>query len=486
MESILKTNQDEKFDVVVIGAGAAGYAAAIAAHQSGAKVLVIEKCTSDTAGGNTRVSGGGWFVNLDKVKAATYLRSLCAEYTLSEDVIEAWATETKRNSDWLRSLGAKVVTSKDYHTTPEYPELEGSDCYGGMDLIDDELGNFSLYNFLHSTVIKLGISVRFSTAALALVQEPETGRVTAVEVEQNGQKHTLMARGGVVLASGGFEANEDMVRNYLGLADTVLWGSQANTGDGHRMAQKIGADLWNMQSMLTITGIKGDGKAGYYLALPTPQGPNSYLYVAPDARRFADESAWPRHGHVVHHGRYERFPLHSMHMIFDEKMRRAGPLSPPSDILPIGWQALMTGYNWSKDNSAEIEKGWILQADSIAELAALLSLNSDRLKETIQQYNEACSAGRDTQFGRLPNTLDPITEPPYYAIVSPPLLGWTNGGPRRDGRGRVLDPYKNPIQGLYAAGSVSSTYSWGKDGGFHIADALAFGRIAGKEAASSI
>lgn len=482
----MEIHDGETFDVVVVGAGAAGYAAALAAHQSGAKILVVEKCARDTAGGNTRVSGGGWFVNVDEARAATYLRSLCADFALPADVVEAWAAETGRTSDWLRSLGANVVTSREYHTSPEYPELEGSDCYGGMDLIDAELGNFSLYNFLTTTVLNQGIAVRFATSAVELVQEPDRGAVVGVRVQHEGKWYSVGARGGVVLATGGFEANEEMVRNYLGLADTVLWGSQANTGDGHRMAQKVGADLWNMQSMLTITGIKGDGKAGYYLALPTPQGPNSYLYVAPDARRFADESAWPRHGHVVHHGRYERFPLHTMHMIFDEKLRRAGPLSPPPEILPIGWRALMEGYSWSADNSAEIDNGWIIRANTVAELADALSLDKDMLEDTVTRYNEACRSGVDSMFGRLPGTLDPISEPPYYALCSPPLLGWTNGGPRRDGRGRVLDPYMNPIEGLYAAGSVSSTYSWGKDGGFHIADALAFGRIAGREAASNI
>lgn len=485
-EKNVKGHHDETFDVVVIGAGAAGYAAALAAKQAGADVLILEKCARDLAGGNTRLSGGGWFVNLSAAKSANYLRSLCAEFTLPDDVVEVWAEETARNSDWLRALGANVVTSADYHITPEYPELQGSDCYGGMDLINGELGNCSLYDFLSTSVHKCGIDVRFATPALALMQEPENGSVIGVRVNHEGREYAVGARGGVILATGGFEANEAMVRNYLGLADTILWGTHANTGDGHRMAQKVGADLWNMQSMLTITGIKGAGKAGYYLALPTPQGPNSYLYVAPDARRFADESAWPRHGHVVHHGRYERFPLHAMHMIFDEKLRRAGPLSPPPSVLPIGWQALMQGYSWSADNTVEIEKGWIIQANTIAELADLLSLDNEALEATVNQYNEACTSGADSVFGRLSSTLDPISEPPYYAIASPPLLGWTNGGPRRNGRGQVLDPYGHPVKGLYAAGSVSSTYSWGKDGGFHIADALAFGRVTGREAASAV
>ena len=94
------------------------------------------------------------------------------------------------------------------------------------------------------------------------------------------------------------------------------------------------------------------------------------------------------------------------------------------------------------------------------------------------------AAGVDDQFHRHPRTLTPIDQPPYYAFTSAPLLGWTNGGPRRNERAQVLDPFGRVIPGLYAAGTVSSTYSWCKDGGFHIADALAFGRVAGRTAAA--
>ena len=145
---------------------------------------------------------------------------------------------------------------------------------------------------------------------------------------------------------------------------------------------------------------------------------------------------------------------------------------------------LVEGYEWSEDNSAEIERGWIKRADSPAELAALLDVDGEVLEGAVQRYNEACAAGVDEQFGRHPRTLTPIDQPPYYAFTSGPLLGWTNGGPRRNEHTQVLDPFGRVIPGLYAAGTVSSTYSWCKDGGFHIADALAFGRVAGRTAAA--
>lgn len=481
-------SQDGKeiFDVIVVGAGAAGFAAALAARESGASVLLVEKCGPDTAGGNTRLSGGGWFVNRSPERSKVYLRALSEGFPLPNDVVESWARETAINSAWLRNLGARVETSDTVHTEPEYPELDGSDCYAGMDTIEGELGNARLYSFLADAADARGVEVLHNAPVRELIQDPETGEIHGVVVQRDNAERRFMARGGVVLATGGFEANADMVRTYLGLSDSIRWGTPANTGDGLRMAQKVGADLWHMQSLMTITGIRGDTEAGHYLALPRAVGPQNYIYVAPDARRFADESAGPRHGHVLQHGRYERFPMQSLFVIFDENLRRAGPLSPPPDLLPIGWRALMDGYRWSDDNSSEIERGWIQRADSIAELADLLGLDRATLEETVETYNAGCLEGVDRQLGRRADTLHPLSQPPFYGFHAPPLLGWTNGGPRRDGRARVLDTSGEVIPGLYAAGSVSSTYSWCKDGGFHIADALAFGRIAGREAAGRV
>ena len=164
-------------------------------------------------------------------------------------------------------------------------------------------------------------------------------------------------------------------------------------------------------------------------------------------------------------------------------MRTAGPLSPAPDVLPVGWNLLMNGARWSADNSAEIDRGLIESADSIAALADTIGLDATTLQRTVERYNAACAQGSDDHFGRTPEKLGPVRQAPFYALRVTPLLGWTNGGPRRDGRARVLDTQGAVIPGLYAAGELSSTYSWCKDGGFHIGDALAFGRVAGRDAA---
>ncbi|WP_280418465.1 FAD-dependent oxidoreductase [Nocardia carnea] len=466
---------DEEYDVVIAGVGAAGSAAALSAHAAGARVVVLEKADAATAGGNTRVSGAGWFINRDPQRAAQFLRSLCGPYPVADDVVAAWSRETALNSDWLRALGAEVGASPQYHTEPEYGTLDGSDCYGGMDTVGAQMGDFRLYDFLLGALTDAGIEVRFSTPAAELVTE--AGAVTGVETA-GGRR--IRARGGVVLATGGFAANTRMVRDYLRLTDAPIWGSPHSTGDGHRMAQRIGADLWHMDNMMTITGVRIDDGPGMYLAL---WAAHNYLFIGPDGRRFVDETAENRHGHIYRNGTLELFPLGSFHLVFDERMRTAGPLSPSREVLPVGWKLLMEKFSWSADNSEEIARGLIGRAETIAELAELADVDPATLERTVARYNNACEIGRDDSFGRSPATLAPVSEPPFYVLDVAPLLGWSNGGPRRDGRAQVVDVDGTVIAGLYAAGEVSSTYSWAKDGGFHIADALAFGRIAGREAA---
>ena len=474
---------DREADVVVLGLGAAGCAAAIEAHDAGASVIVLEKMPAGREGGNTRVSGGVWFDNTDPEGAATYLRALCGDFPVPEDVIRVWSRETAQNSAWVESLGARVATHGDYR--PEFPEMPGSESYGGYIGVDGELGNSRLFETLSAAVREREIELLLDTPGRELLRDA-SGAIAGVEAlsgaSEGGTPLRVRARRGVVLATGGFENNPEMVRDYLRLPDSPVWGSPAGTGDGIRMAQQVGADLWHMDNMATAFGFRAEGfESGFYVSFVFARG---FIFTGMDGRRVMDEFPRGGHGHGKFNGAYELYPAAPMHVIFDERTRLAGPISPPPELLPVGWNMLVEGYEWSEDNSAEIERGWIKRADSPRELAALLDVDGEVLEETVRRYNAACAAGADDQFQRHPATLAPIDEPPYYAFTSAPLLGWTNGGPRRNERSQVLDALGRVIPRLYAAGCVSSTYSWCKDGGFHIADALAFGRISGRGAAA--
>jgi succinate dehydrogenase/fumarate reductase flavoprotein subunit len=544
-------------DVVVVGFGGAGCAAAIAAHDAGARVIVLEKMPAGREGGSTRVSGAVWFDNRDPARAADYLRNLSAGKPIPEPVVRAWAAETARNTDWLRGLG--IDTAMAVAHPPEYPELDGSEANGGWVGVDGRMGGGLLYAALATAVRARGIEVLLACPARELIQDAD-GAVCGVRVAGSDGEWRVRARRGVVLTTGGFEGNREMVRDFLPLTDPVLWGSPAATGDGHKMAQRVGADLWHMGNMMTLPGVRVPGlETGFYASFPHAKG---FIYVGFDGTRCYDETIATGHGHARIHGSYELFPTRPMHVVFDEATRRAGPIVAGRDRLAVGWAALVEGYDWSSDNSAEIAlecghespasavirhgggsvgleavaecghespasavirhgggsvgleavaecghespasaaiqhsgsvgleadsvsgNGGIVRADSIAELALALGVDPDALERTVARYNAACAAGVDDQFGRDPATLTPLVEPPFYGFTSGPLLAWTNGGPRRNERAEVLDPFGAAIPGLYAAGNVSSTYSWCKDGGFHIADALAFGRIAGRNAAA--
>jgi succinate dehydrogenase/fumarate reductase flavoprotein subunit len=483
------TTWDVEADVVVLGVGAAGSAAAIEAHEAGAHVIVLEKLPEGQHGGNTRVSGGAWFDNLDVERAAVYLHSLSAGFDIPDEIVRVWARETALVTEWMETVvGVRSghiggAIRPDAGATAEFPELDGSDAYGGMIAVDGRLGDSRLLTALHAALEARGIDVRLATPAQRLVQDPASGAVVGVvAATPEGGELRVRARRGLVLATGGFEADAAMVRDYLRLPQTLTWGSPYNTGDGHRMAQKVGADLWHMDNMTSIEGFAVPGyPSGFYARFSFRKG---FIYVDTDGRRCVNELPPTGHGNALQHGHYEHVPTRRLHAVFDEATRLAGPISPAPDMLPVGWNLLVEGYSWSADNSVEVEKGWLVRGDTLEELAARLEVDPALLVRSVERYNAACAAGEDEQFGRPADTLEPLGPGPYYAFTSAPMLGWSNGGPRRDEHARVLDPFGEVIEGLHAAGSVSSTYSWCKDAGMHIADAIAFGRVAGRSAAN--
>ena len=223
-------------------------------------------------------------------------------------------------------------------------------------------------------------------------------------------------------------------------------------------------------------------EAGFQVRPPLALGP---IFTDLEGRRFFDESTPRGHGHALVNGKYLIFPDRPMYVVFDARMLTAGPLGWSLEVGPWGWNKLVEGYRWSEDNSAEIERGWIKTAATPAALAAELGIDPEVLAATIADYNAGCAAGED-HFGRDPATLVPLERAPFAAYRSDPVFFFTCGGPRRNARAEVIGVDGGVIAGLYAAGEVSSTYSWGVDSGMMVGDALAFGRVAGREAAGRV
>ena len=166
--------------------------------------------------------------------------------------------------------------------------------------------------------------------------------------------------------------------------------------------------------------------------------------------------------------------------------------------LPTWWLLTFYGaiaagiYEWSEDNSAEIDKGWILQADTVEELARKIAAhpyNKSRmdaavLTETVAQFAEYAERGEDPEYGRDPESLGALATPPYYAIDMYPGGPNTEGGMIRNAKSQVISVYGEPIRRLYAVGEVGSFYSFAYQGGGNIAGCIIFGRIAGESAAT--
>ena len=132
---------------------------------------------------------------------------------------------------------------------------------------------------------------------------------------------------------------------------------------------------------------------------------------------------------------------------------------------------------------AELQKGWIVRGETVAELASSISVPPAILENTVQLWNRYCEAGNDSDFGRNPLELVPLDRPPFYAIKLFPGGSNTLGGPRRSSKAQVVNPFSEPIPGLYAAGECGSIFGMlYPAGGGNLAECIAFGRIAAENA----
>jgi len=474
---------DHEADVVVIGYGGAGAAAAITAHDAGARVIVVEK--SAAGGGNTRVSGGSIRTYADKAKAIDYTHALC-EGATDLDVIRAFVEESAGNGEWISRLGGNVVPSPAaliqgfprMAAAAAFPQVRGSDGIGPRLRVTGETQFYGLelWKFLAANVQKRGIHVRLSTPAQRLLREP-TGEIGGVVAGESGELR-IRARRGVVLASGGFEFGRELQRDFLGQEYCAL-GVPDCTGDGIRMAVDVGADLWHMSGVAACFGYRFpdcEWTIGHKMAHA------AYLYVDQLGRRFMDEPETDLHTVWFHTSFLDpktlRQPRVPSYVVFDESTRAKGTVGSTA----VG--VARDHYQWSRDNMAEIRKGWITGAGSWDELAGKIGLDAPSLRATIDRYHGHCAAGHDPDFGRPADTLLPLIHPPFYAIRLWPTLLNTQGGPRRNARSQVVGVMGDPVRRLYSAGELGSLWNRIYPGGGNISEALATGRIAGRNAAA--
>jgi succinate dehydrogenase/fumarate reductase flavoprotein subunit len=476
---------DYTADVVVIGYGAAGGNAAIAAHDAGPKVLILEKM--DQAGGNSGVCHGGMVIPDTVSDAIEYYRKLSFG-TVDEGMLRGFAEAIVGVPQLLNRFGATLKIGK---RNPDFPTLWK---YSIPAFRFNPTGKDG-FQFLSRLVEKRKIQVMLKTPANGLIQIPETGEVVGVKAENEGREIYIKAERGVVLSCGGYENNPEMFGyyNYPGLIDFVFpHGTPANTGDGLKMASAAGAYLWHTAALQWASFCAKVPSKQFGVAIgariPWNAKTGNFVFVNKYGKRFMKETRSIYHYkgpldvlHFDHeHAEYPNVPAY---LIFDEVHRKSGPIStkPPD---PVGYATVHKIYDWSDDNSAEIEKGWIIKADTIADLAGRIKVDRRGLEETISQHNNYCTTGKDVEYNRSRDSMAPIKTPPYYALELGLVLVNTQGGPKHNKYGQVLDPDDKPIPRLYAAGELGSFFGFLYQVGTNYPEAWAFGRIAGRQAAS--
>jgi succinate dehydrogenase/fumarate reductase flavoprotein subunit len=486
MNSLESAEHHTVCDVLVIGCGASGSVAAITAHDMGADVIILEKMP--TTGGNCLVSGGNICTPTD-IKFAKYLDILGFDTTDSE-LNEVFVNGAMKNVDWIRKMGGEVTPFKTppfkifpgLDEGPGWPHLPGSKYMIKYNIKKEDGEKDSagsrLWKLLKRNVENRKIRVIKNTAAKDIMKN-ENGEVVGVLAEKGSEKIFFQSRKAVILATGSFENNEALKWEYLIPKPIKFLGSPGNKGDGVRLAQKVGADLWHMTAKGCTIGFQSpEFEAAFNIAFLN----EGFFFVDKNGKRFMAEVGLEIHDFARFFAYFDsknvEYPRVPSWALFDDETRRSGPLY--SDV--VGYNRL--SYQWSPDNLLEISKGWIIKAENLKELSNKIAVNKSVLQNTLNRYNKFCKNGNDKDFDRTKETLRAIEGPPYYAIEIWPTLYACHGGPRRNKEAKVLDPYGMAIPRLYSVGEGGSIMGFLAHGGVSLSDCIVFGQIAGRNAAA--
>jgi 3-oxosteroid 1-dehydrogenase len=508
---------DEVVDVVVVGTGATGLTAAIRAADAGAKVLIVEK--SSMIGGTSAVSGGVVWVPMNhhlpevgiednREDALAYVRRLSSHRAAEPELIElcvdcgpemlaylethtplkmvamqqfadyydAYDFPGKRPGgrsceplpfpvgrelpEWsariqskvaIRGQAARAMVAEDFGQLKREPgELERRERE------DERTKGSGLVASLFKGVLDRKIEVRMETRADALIGENTT--IAGVSIlAADGSCTRVQTKRGVVLASGGFEWNRELVEAFIGY-ELFPVSPLHNTGDGLVMGMEAGALLGNMHSFWGTGAMIDPSDVGGEGGIPMPtfdeaRAGRGTLIVNRNGKRFVNEAA-PYHDFAKAFGAFDPstadFPNETAWMIFDARLREAKQLLSMKTTDPT--------------------PDWVKTGATIAELASALAINPITLEDTVQRFNEHASAGHDPDFdrprGMKGSRIGPVDHGPFYAVrIYPGTLG-TNGGLRTNAHAQVRHARGSVINGLYAVGNVAaSPLGWGYPGG---------------------
>jgi len=464
---------DLEADVVVVGAGGSGTAAAVTAAENGAKVIVLEKTAIP---GGTTANGGGFFA-ADSRKA----REIGHEPVDTDMIFDMWMKEmdwkadanlvrqfldlSHTTADWLEDRGLV------FHKVEEAVQQSHAEGTHGYHKYDDYTKTSEqLGAMLDKIVEEYGAEVYYETPAVELIAE--NGVVTGVKAEgKDGTIYNIKAKS-VILATGGFVGNSDMVKEALNGVSVNASGYNTNVGDGINMALELRAATRSMEAMVLHTfSIEGGSEVkGEYDFMDRYLATNSLAYMPIvtwlDAQGFRyanEEIVYDRAlstNALVAQGNYAWFIYNEelLNILENEGAAAAGmkesiAMGPMPDITPLhrGWNKL------TEIVGQMVENGHVKKADTLDELAKETGMDPEILKATMAKYNEDARNKVDTLFGKDGDLMFEMSSGPYYAFKVTANNLCTVGGVRINANFQVVlnDPENGytPIKNLYAAGA---------------------------------
>ncbi|MBT0779088.1 FAD-dependent oxidoreductase [Paracoccus sp. pheM1] len=444
-------------DVIVIGGGPAGLMAAIEASDLGAEVVLLES-ENQLGGGMLPATG---HVTLCETKFAPEPRALLlqdlahAHPDADPALLQVYVDRSGRSFARLEELGVRFAKSVQlaHMSAPWAHEMPLQNRGGGAQIVD------ALVAAAQSRPIRILRRVR----ARRLVRDQQ--RVTHVEVETEGRCRRFEARRAVVLATGGFSRNPDLIKHFGGPGTQRIMPVTApgSRGDGLLMAMALGAG-----TRFLTAGIAASGPVDRHTGVTSIINYCGAILLNKAGRRFCDESE--PYTDITLKGLSQ--PESLMIQIFDAKVK--------DNFSKTMWSKVYAGAREFTADTLE---------DLVTRLRQECGLDPEKALETIHGYNAAIGSGQDA-FGRkcLVGSVgapQPITAAPFHAIIAVPGTTHFNGGLALDARMRVLDVFNEPVPGLFSAGEVTGGFhGTGYMSGSHIGMALVFGREAGINAAA--
>jgi flavocytochrome c len=466
------THWDKHVDVVVVGAGGAGLAAAIEAAEAGGSVLVLEVMDS-VLKSNTATCGGvmmGAETSIqreagveDTIEAfETYLTAVGGGFD-DPALRHLWATTAGETLEWVIEMGVDFPVDYLYMSgvEPMFADVTPPVARGH---ITHTRSGKPIVEALYQKAQELDVDFMFKTRGTRLLEDDEGG-VGGIVAHKGEEEIAIQARQGVVLATAGFSRNPELIRNFMPKMMTGgSFGSTWQQGDGIVMGQGMGAQLVNMWvPQAAVFGVPTTPGMTPCMVITIWGQP--CVMVGQDGKRHFREDMY----YEFLYDRIAELPGGQVWTIWDQTVTESGSnriVVPP----------------FSEGLVEEVEKGWVQKADTLPELAEVIGVDPDSLIATIETYNADVRKGED-EFGKEVG-LGEVVKPPFYAAQTIPAICDTAGGLKVNPDMQVIDVYDEPIKGLYAAGSTTGGWR-GKiypGSGTAVSIAIGFGRIAGQNA----